>query len=391
MGSVWVADHLTLHTEVAVKFLAERAQRVPEAISRFSAEAAAAARIKSPHVVQVFDHGVSDGTPYIVMELLEGEDLAQRLARDRRLSPAETVAVIGQVCKALEKAHALGVIHRDIKPANLFLASGMGDTFVKVLDFGLAKNALEMAGGMTGSGAIFGTPHYISPEQAESARAVTAQSDLWSVAVVAYECLTGSRPFDADSLMGLCVALNEGRFKPPTTVCPELPLAADAWFKRAFELEPAQRFASATELAASFAALLSDIRPSSADAPRTAWSDTSVRTAPRRDRWIGIAGALAVATAGILLLRPAAEPAVSRPPVVASAVASSDTRPSASPPASAPSMAVVIAEPPDPALRPHPITPTAPATPRQPSSHRPTPSAASASTTKHELFSDPKN
>jgi serine/threonine-protein kinase len=399
MGSVWVADHLTLHTEVAVKFLAERAQGVPEAIARFSVEAAAAARIKSPHVVQVFDHGVSDeGTPYIVMELLEGEDLAHRLTREGRLPLPETVTVIGQVCKALERAHAMGIIHRDIKPANLFLLSTMGETFVKVLDFGLAKSALEMAAGMTGSGAIFGTPHYVSPEQAESARTVTAQSDLWSVAVVAYECLTGRRPFEGESLMGLCVALQEGRFTSPTTVCPELPAEAESWFKRAFARDPSDRFASATELAASFTALLA--LPPSPDPPRIAWSDTAVRPPWRSHRAVGIAGALAVAGMGIFLLRPTAEPA---------ALPSSGSAPSSlhAPPALTPD-----APPVGPAPSPSTINSTStrtrvaisdatasasqvsappPARRRSTPFDRPPPSAVPASTTKHELFSDPKN
>jgi serine/threonine-protein kinase len=393
MGSVWVADHLTLHTEVAVKFLAERALGVPEAITRFSVEAAAAARIKSPHVVQVFDHGVSDSTPYIVMELLEGEDLAHRLARERRLPLPETVTVIGQVCKALEKAHAMGIVHRDIKPANLFLLSTMGETFVKVLDFGLAKSALEIAAGMTGSGAIFGTPHYISPEQAESARTVTAQADLWSVAVVAYECLTGSRPFDADSLMGLCVALNEGRFTSPTALCPELPAEADAWFKRALEPEPSRRFASAKELAASFSTLLS-VTP---DAPRVAWSDTRARPTRRQGRAVWIAGALAIATAGTFLLRPAAAPVASQPQP--SGTASSHAVPLPGPPVGSepsPSPAAAASEGPHaalqasapPAVRPRPITRASSAAPPPAS---PAVSPVPASTTKHELFSDPKN
>ncbi len=260
MASIWVAHHATLQSDVAVKFLAERSLGMPDAVERFSLEAAAAARVRSPHVVQVFDHGVSDGMPYIVMELLEGEDLAHRLERDGRLSQAETVSVIEQICKALERAHAQGIVHRDVKPANVFLVSGQPEgPLVKVLDFGLAKHGASGLSDLTSSGAIFGTPHYMSPEQAASARAVTPQSDLWSVAVIAYECLTGRRPFPAESLIELCVALATSRFDPATSACPELSPGIDAWFTRAFRREPSERFPSATELATSFERALTSV------------------------------------------------------------------------------------------------------------------------------------
>jgi serine/threonine-protein kinase len=191
------------------------------------------------------------------MELLEGEDLSQRLSRER-LSIAETISVITQVCKALERAHAEGIVHRDIKPANVFLVSGPETPpLVKVLDFGLAKHENAGVGELTASGAIFGTPHYLSPEQAGNARAVTPQSDLWSVAVIAYQCLTGERPYRGESIIELCAALAAGRFEPATSACSALPPAIDAWFERAFQHVPADRFASANELASSLAVALS--------------------------------------------------------------------------------------------------------------------------------------
>ncbi len=300
MGQVWAADHLSLRTQVAVKLLDERSASVPEAIARFSAEAAAAARIHSPHVVQVFDHGVADGAPYIVMELLDGEDLGQRLARDGPLPLAEAAEVIVQVCKALEKAHALGVVHRDIKPSNVFLVSGLDGIFVKVLDFGLAKYDDEGLGQLTDSHKVFGTPHYLSPEQAQSARDATAQSDLWSVAVVAYECLTRTRPFDATSLMGLCLALNTGRFAPPSSVRADLPAALDAWFTRAFQRAPSMRFASARELAATFANAL---RGEAHATPEERTASAMVRSSPvdaRRPARIRILGVTALGALAML-------------------------------------------------------------------------------------------
>jgi len=231
---------------------------MPDAVERFSREAAAAARVRSPHVVQVFDHGVSDDTPYIVMELLKGEDLAHKLERDTRLSPSETVSIITQIGKALERAHAEGIVHRDIKPANVFLvADPDGEPLVKVLDFGLAKHGRSGLSDLTENGAIFGTPHYLSPEQAGNARAVTPQSDLWSVAVIAYQCLTGTRPYQGESIIELCAALAATTFAAPSSVCPDLPPALDAWFTRAFQRDPTARFGSASELAQTLAAALS--------------------------------------------------------------------------------------------------------------------------------------
>jgi serine/threonine-protein kinase len=301
MGSVWIADHLALRTQVAVKFLSEKWEQSPQAVARFSAEAAAAARVRSPHVAQVFDHGFSDGVPYIVMELLEGEDLAARLAREGRLPAREVLAIARHVGKALEKAHAQGIIHRDIKPANIFLVAGMGETFVKVLDFGLAKHTDGGPGGMTESLAVFGTPHYVSPEQAESARGAGPQSDLWSLAVVVFECLTGVRPFQADSLMGLCIALYESRFPPATSLCAELPAAMDAWCERAFQREPQRRFAGASELVSALAGALADAAEGLAGGGGESAGDHERRTklAHRRSRktsWKWIAGVAAAAS-----------------------------------------------------------------------------------------------
>src|SRR5258708_23979812 len=141
MGSVWVAEHLSLKTHVVVKVMARELADSKEALARFSREAAAASQVKSPHVVQTFDHGVrDDGRPYIVMELLEGRDLDQHLTDRGKLAPAEVVAIVGQLARALSKAHERGLVHRDVKPSNVFfLDAGGGELFVKLLDFGIAK------------------------------------------------------------------------------------------------------------------------------------------------------------------------------------------------------------------------------------------------------------
>src|SRR5262249_30549614 len=189
MGSVWIADHTTLKTQVAVKFMAQALASSAEAVERFAREASAAARIKSPHVVQVLDHGfTSERIPYIAMELLEGEDLGVRLERLGRIGLSETTTIIAQACKALSRAHSLGIVHRDIKPENIFLTEIDGELVVKILDFGIAKQTQATGLGMTTTGTMVGTPYYMSPEQVVSAKAVDSRSDLWSIGVVAYHC-----------------------------------------------------------------------------------------------------------------------------------------------------------------------------------------------------------
>ncbi|WP_437668758.1 protein kinase domain-containing protein [Sorangium sp. So ce131] len=253
MGSVWVADHLALGTQVAVKFMSPAYAEQGGFVERFRREAMAAAQIKSPHVAQVFDHGVTpDGAPYIVMELLEGEDLKRRIERLGVLAPTEVALIVGQTAKALGRAHQLGIVHRDIKPDNIFLLDVEGEPFVKVVDFGVAKRVQGGAAGelgMTSTGSVLGTPLYMSPEQLLSAKHVDYRADLWGLAVVAYHALTGQVPFRGETLGALSVVLHTGIFTPPSAVRPELSPAIDAWMKKALQLDPAARFSSARQMA----------------------------------------------------------------------------------------------------------------------------------------------
>ncbi|WP_437707277.1 serine/threonine-protein kinase [Sorangium sp. So ce448] len=250
MGSVWVADHLALKTQVAVKFISTAYAQNRGLVERFRREALAAAQIKSPHVVQVFDHGVTpDGAPYIVMELLEGEDLKRRLERLGALPPPEVARIVSQAAKALGRAHQLGIVHRDIKPDNLFLLDLDGEPFVKVLDFGVAKHIAEGELAMTATGSVLGTPLYMSPEQVLSSKHVDFHADLWGLGVVAYRALTGQFPFSGETFGALSVALHSGVFAPPSHVRPGLPPAVDAWMQRALQTMPELRFGSAKELA----------------------------------------------------------------------------------------------------------------------------------------------
>ncbi len=260
MGSVWLAEHLTLRTQVAVKFMSERLAQDQEYVARFSREATASAQIRSPNVVQVFDHGIAaDGTPFIVMELLEGEDLRMRLAKVGTIGLDEAATIVVHIARALAKAHANGIVHRDMKPDNVFLTDQDGELFVKVLDFGIAKHASQDndgLDGMTGTGAMVGTPHYMSPEQILSARRVDHRADLWSVGVVLYRALTGHVPFQGETLGAVCIAIERGTFVPPSQRRPGFMPTLDAWFLRALARDPAQRFQSAKELADAFLAAL---------------------------------------------------------------------------------------------------------------------------------------
>ncbi|AKV03610.1 Serine/threonine protein kinase [Labilithrix luteola] len=263
MGKVWVAEHLSLHTDVVVKFMAKEVTEEADALSRFSREASAAAAVKSPHVVQMFDHGVmEDGVPYIVMELLEGQDLAAHLARHGRMAPTDVAALVIQVAKALHKAHQVGVIHRDIKPENIFLCDGeAGDVFVKLLDFGVAKRS-ERSASKTTTGQVLGTPYYMSPEQILGEN-IDARTDIWSLGVVAFEALTGKRPFDGATVGAITLAIHANRPCISAHI-PDPNGALDRWFAKACARDVSQRFATAREAAQALSAAAGDPRASQA-------------------------------------------------------------------------------------------------------------------------------
>src|SRR5687768_6041171 len=251
MGSVWLAQHMTLRSPVAIKLIDPGIADNPEALARFLREAQAAASLRSPHVVQILDHGVDEGVPFIVMELLEGESLASRLERVQRLSPAETARIITQVARAVARAHEAGIVHRDLKPDNIYLVRNDEEEIAKVLDFGVAKattHGMGAATGATRTGSVLGTPYYMSPEQAEGAKGVDGRSDLWSLGVIAWECLLGKRPFESETLGGLLLAIC-ARPMPTPSSTGSVPPGFDAWFARACSRDLSHRFGNAKELA----------------------------------------------------------------------------------------------------------------------------------------------
>ena len=271
MGSVWVAHHLSLRTDVVVKFISSDLKDSAEAHERFSREAAAAAQVKSPHVVQTFDHGITAGNvPYIVMELLEGHDLGKALDDRGKLSREIVVEIVAQLSRALERAHERGIVHRDIKPGNIFLCDqGGGEIFVKLLDFGIAKGVeMPHVDSTTKTGAMIGSPFYMSPEQVLGSKNIDHRSDIWSVGVLAFEALTGAKPFDAETMGGLAIKIHSEPLPLPTSIDPTLPAAVDAWFQRACARSAAERFGSAREAAEALAGAMGGRMPKSLDAPR---------------------------------------------------------------------------------------------------------------------------
>jgi len=257
MGSVWLARHLTLDVDVAVKFIDAAFRDQKDHRGRFALEAQAAARINSPHVVNVLDFGAeASGRLYIAMEYLQGEDVSKLLERSGRLSPAITARIVSHACRGLGRAHALGIAHRDVKPENLFLVGATEDEgfVLKILDFGVAKSAQKGAKDFTGTavGQLVGSPAYMSPEQAHGSLDVDFRSDLFSLAVVAYHCLTGVVPFGGDSLAELLIGIVSKDPVPVTRLAPGLPRAVDDWFQRALDKNPARRFANAKDLAQAF-------------------------------------------------------------------------------------------------------------------------------------------
>jgi serine/threonine-protein kinase len=367
MGAVYEAVHRDLRKQVAVKVLSAALAHDEVARQRFLREGEAVSRIRHPHVVDVTDVGAEGEHLYLVMELLQGEDLASRIQRGP-LAPTEAVDLLLPVLAGVHAAHQEGIIHRDLKPENIFLArQRIGGLVPKVLDFGVSKLATEgKAMALTGTAAVFGTPYYMPPEQIRGARQADHRSDQYALGVVLYEALTGRRPYEGENIYAILHAIGSGEFVPPRALRAEIPPALEAAILRAMSLDPAQRFPSV-------AALGTALLPLAGETARVLWSDTfrasanaaattavmdapppppaagppgsisgtrllegrgggttlgagtgQVLTAPvpaRAGRWAGIAGALAVLAAaawfGVPRLRRPEPPPLPAPPTTA--------------------------------------------------------------------------
>lgn len=280
MGIVLRAVHLRLDEPVAIKLLLQDVATEPSVVERFMREARAASKIKSPHVVRVTDIDVlPSGAPYMVMELLEGYTLAELCRAQGPLAPGLVTAYLRQACDALAEAHELGIVHRDLKPSNLFLWRRRDGTGVlKVLDFGISKLGGQLQQGeITQTDTLLGSPTYMSPEQLMSSRQVDGRSDIWSLGIVLYQCLTGTVPFKADTLPQICMKVLHDPVDPPAQRRDDLPPGLSEVVLRCLEKNPDNRFATATELSEALAPFAATGALRMADVPQRAWRG---KTAP---------------------------------------------------------------------------------------------------------------
>jgi len=252
MGSVWRAERMGWQSPVAIKLMNAVDVHDSPALARFQREARLAASLRSIHVVQVLDDGVDSatGAPFIVMELLDGESLAERLSRVKRLRAPVVAQIVTQIARALGRSHDAGLIHRDLKPDNILIVRNDDEEIVKVLDFGIAKwmAGPQIQAGGTLAGQMLGTPAYMSPEHFANSSHIDHRADLWSLGVIAFECLTGARPFQGDTLVSLALAVCSGKY-PQASSLADVPDGFDLWFERAVAQDPANRFASARVMA----------------------------------------------------------------------------------------------------------------------------------------------
>jgi eukaryotic-like serine/threonine-protein kinase len=394
MGMVVSAMHLQLDERVAIKFLLPEALMNAEAVARFGREARAAVKIKSEHVARVTDVGaLESGAPYMVMELLRGQDLSQVLRDTGALPISVAVQYLLQACEALAEAHAVGIVHRDLKPANLFLtARADGSPCIKVLDFGISKvtnpsgSGADM--GMTRTQAIMGSPLYMSPEQLASAKDVDQRTDVWAVGCVLYELVTGRVPFEAETMPQLCTLILHTEPPPPRRLRPDVPELLDQAILRCLRKDRNQRYPNVAALAADIAQFSPDAGPRSAErisrvlsssgvsspllsssnpaslssgaSTGAAWGNTQTSRGGRAV-WYGLAGLGAVGVLGVVLWKATSAhrgPTVDPSAVVAPNKAPGEPATAAAAPATA---AVIPAENSGRPRPPEPVASVAPA------------------------------
>lgn len=255
MGVVLSARHQQLDQRVAIKLLAKEARHHPEVLERFTREARAAAKIQGEHVARVIDVGaLDDGSPYMVMEHLDGRDLSQELRHRVLLPPGEVAHWIVEACEAIAQAHAAKIVHRDLKPGNLFLARQPDGHFVvKVLDFGISKVVDPNAPALTKTSSLVGTPYYMSPEQLTAAKSVDTRADIWALGVIMYELLAGGPPFTGDSMPAVVAAILTNEPKPLESIRDNLPPGLSDVIAKCMQTKPDARYANIAELAAAVA------------------------------------------------------------------------------------------------------------------------------------------
>ncbi len=418
MGVVVAATHLQLDQLVALKFTTLDGG---PAVERFLREARSAVRLRSEHVAKVTDVGtLENGTPYMVMEYLEGQDLSVVLREKGQLPVSDAVGYVVQACEAVAEAHGLGIVHRDLKPHNLFLTTGVsGLPKVKVLDFGISKTlGTDLA--LTRTAEIVGTPSYMSPEQLRSARDVDQRADIWALGVILYELVTGRLPFEAETLPQLCTMVATETPAAPIVHRPDLPQAISDAVLRCLVRAPEARFPDAAELAAALGPFVPDwasaqrvhlvskssssgrrvvslAPPGKGSATDAAWSETEL--APRRSPplWSRRAARIAVAAVPIvgalgLGLRIGSHRPVSAPPPPAAPVVTAAVAPQPQPPAPPPAPptppAAPATPPPDPVATASSVVPLR-ASPSATAAGKPAPRASSPSPSKPKTAATP--
>ena len=251
MGAVYQATNTAIGKRVALKFLDKESARDLDSVARFQREAEAASAVESAHIVQIFDSGTGEGDrPFLVMELLSGEDLRARLKRDGRVPLAEVVHISGQVLRALSRAHAAGIVHRDLKPDNIFLCHRDDDPmFVKIVDFGISKVQKKnlTADTLTRRGVVLGTAFYMSPEQAQAFRDIDGRTDLYSLGSIMYEALAGRPPHVGSAYEAVLIDICTKDADDIRKHAPDVPEAMAEVIAQALERDRAKRFQSAAE------------------------------------------------------------------------------------------------------------------------------------------------
>lgn len=358
MGIVLEAEHVRLGQRVAIKTLLPSARGSEGLCARFEREARAAATLRGRHVARVTDvDTLPDGTPYMVMELLRGHDLAAELAERGPLPVSEACGYVLDACEAMEEAHAAGIVHRDLKPSNLFLAEDGETRCLKVLDFGVSKVETDKSELTATVGAI-GTPMYMSPEQLRSSKTVDARTDVWALTSILYELLTGRAPFVADSVASLGAAIVTEEPAPLAELRAGLPRALQSIVSRGLQKDPALRIASVRELAVALRAVVSPSAHAAtveSDGTGTIPLPDARMSAPPRARRPLVLGAAVLAAAIVATAlwlwragpRPDPAPGASAPSPIPSPAATLTA--SASPDASASGRAVEAAASADPA------------------------------------------
>lgn len=398
MGIVVAAHHLQLDEKVAIKAMLPHGLAHPEAVQRFEREARAAVKIKSEHVARVLDVGrFDDGTPYLVMEHLDGNDLSNWLAERGPLPGEQAVELVVQACEAIAEAHTLGIVHRDLKPANIFVIRGRdGLPAAKVLDFGISKSP-ETGGGLTGTRAMLGSPEYMSPEQFGAPKTVDWRTDIWSLGVTLFELLGGRVPFPGDTLIEIAWKIAQAPVEPSALAARAVPAGLQAVILRCLAKDRTARYQDVAELAAALApfgpgrthalverisrivhggraapfAATSFAPPASpAVAPRTqgvtSWpSDhpSAPRAAPTVARQGPRAVVLGASAAGVVLLTVAMCAALWRRPASTARAVPQPSAPSSAVASVAPSASAEAAPPPEPIAAAPPLSAAAPSAP----------------------------